>query len=1635
MKKVITSLSAIVALSAFAVVEKPTIVPRWSGAAIAEWTMDYGAALKQAKAEGKWSLMLYTGSWWCPWCQPLEAKVFDTDAWKDYAAEKGYYEIEMDYPRRNGTEYWCWLWDEDYLAKNSLTAAKATAALKDRYAVQDKYALPDAQKQVCTNGTTKVTYKRIGYPTILVLRPDGTVAGRFSPDVREYTDNDGNVTNHWSEAEAFASVKEQLEAIVDNADTHVVVSVAEDCVGMGTVTAVDKTVYTGTSIALKATAAKGYYFAGWYDGGAPAETVADYRTANNSYVTVGGEVELCARFVTAAEDCLSFDFSDEFSAFDLDEEVDLALEIDSVSMPSVTISGLPKGLKFDAKTLSLSGCPTVEDIYYITISAKNASGYVYSQVVKCTVGDPEEPEESEFDAFVNFDAFEDLLVGVAVEAEIGRYSADDKEGVTAVSGLPAGLSVKKETEDGDTVYYMIGTPTKAGLFTVTVKSSYLNESGRAVSGSSKANVIVGTTPSVYIAVDYGEGGKSATGTGVYAAGATATIKATAEAGYVFAGWKDEADGTFIDGAGYDCRNPTLKLLVNEETAFSWYATFVAKDDDSSVVVESDDFVEDEVLDFDATVLDGEPFRLVYAVQSASLPTVKVTGLPAGFTYTSGASEQEFEIVYDPSTAAKNPTPGVYPVVITATNLSKVSGSVSFTIKVANWTSDKIVIDDIYPDDIGFTPGEAIDPIDFSGAVGEGVTLSAVTGLPKGLAFNAKANASKGIEANTVTGTPTVPGSYTVMFTAKEGRVTYQATATFVVAPFPTMNVNIVDGDDAAAAEGCKVSGAGGYMSGTKVTLKATAAQGWVFAGWDGPEGTRLSLLNPSLTIVTEDVDVDYDAKFLRICNDWLYVYEYDNGEEGDDSSTLKLTVGLDMGAETNVIAALVDTGSLPTISLSGLPAGLKFDAKTLMLSGKPTKAGVYYTTISAKNAGGYVFTRVLRIMVRNADGTDVEEAEEENTAAVELSDLDYLMTGEAVDIEIEIPEYDSGDDVKAVKSVSVSGLPKGLSSVLSFDELGFATVRVFGIPSAAGRTTVKFAVTYFGNKKANTVHSIVVEDGGSSYLFVTSVDNQKGTVSGEGVYSAGETVKLTAKAAKNCVFAGWWTDALVDEETGEVLAEPFEDLEVDYRTPTVSCPMTIDLAGATITGMFVASADDGDIAIEVIDDTWEIVPSEDSVFEIDVSSVSLPTVTVGGLPKGVSFDKATTRLVYNAADRSKLFPGVYTVTLNAQNVSKKKAETLYLTVYVPIQENEFFTGYGLDQDEGYDAQAGTSSEDALAGLADALTAMNADGLKVTAKNLPAGVKLAKVTEDGESRYVLDGVPTKPGVYTASFTATGTMDGVKVNETGSCFITVEAIPEGLVGTYNGSVYIDDPYDFESESPRTVPVGSLMVTATAAGKVTVKIIRPTGTYSFSVNGWDGIDEMGGATVKMFDTKGRLLSLTVEPTEDNSDYQMTAFFVEDEENGKAFEGRAQRNAFADGDPEALAVAGALKGTYKFVAFSDAETLSGHIYSYQFDPSASTTSTKLTVTVDAKGGVKFAGKYGAKSVSGSTVLAFGTDEECATTMTAELIWKNDAESVGIAMIAFVYDDEADAWSLVEQGDIGAKIEVYKSDCDSCYD
>ncbi len=1082
------------------------------------------------------------------------------------------------------------------------------------------------------------------------------------------------------------------------------------------------------------------------------------------------------------------------------------------------LAGLPPGLEWNESWGLLFGTPTDVGTYVIIATVRFADGISETASVRLTVESPD-PDWYE----VDFVGLEELSVGdvlVTGDVELGYYSGGS--GIVSVSGLPPGLSVEARNDGDMRIYGVVGIVRTAGIFPVSVGVADVGESGTTTVVTVRRDVSVRDTPWRYLRVGIADSSPSGSGTvsggGVLSSASGANVTASPAKGYVFAGWLNSIGDIADVGEGVDYRSPSISFGADEDLDFiELFAEFAPAEEDVSVSIEG---------------LDGDSFyfasdtevSIPFSVVSVSLPSVTAKGLPDGVTVISGA-DGAYQLAYDPATAARRLAPGRYTVELAARNVSGASGSATILLTVSNISDERIDIEDDYGE---FTPGEEIDPIDLSDAVdfSRGETIS-VSGLPRGLVFNRTAKDSAGVAANTITGTPTVPGYYTLTFTAKvvasertdsNGRVTYVyeqavATAFITVLPYPLLSVAV---DDEAAAFGNTVSGGGNYKSGTKVTLKAKSAKGWVFAGWDGiwdvewPESLR-----PSLSLVTEDSDLDVTALFMPVSDDWLTIFApVSFGTDFD--AELDLGVDVTESGYGDFIYGIVDSGSYPTVKVSGLPSGVKFSASTLLLSGKPTKPGIYDVTVSAKNAGGYTFTRILRIAVRDADGNAPAVAEPENGAEVDSSALDELVTGTyygegAVTVEIG-PNPDTGAEPE---KVSVSGVPNGLKASVAKTEGGLS-VGFIGTPTKVARFALALKVTYADRSTRTSKAVVTTTDGGSGYVGVTSSDESLGTVSGSGVYAAGATVKLTAKPKSKCVFAGWTTDA---GEGAERFA-PLEDIDgIDGRTPSVSFPYRPAhfADGKSLVASFAPSADDSAVAVDLEDSVWNIFPEDESEFAFSVDSLSLPKITAKNLPKGVTVDLARGRLVYTPTASVK--SGKYAASLTAQNQSKAKG-----SVSLEIRVANFVCDAigGLDPDmDAYNVL------DGVAVLPDFARCMVEEGWTVKASGLPSGLKFDAKTG------AITGVSTaKAGAYTVTFTAS--KKGEK-SQVATITLNVETLPDWAVGTFNGAVWREG--SDEAQQPAGV-VQSLTVAAN--GKISGKVLVDGLTYVLSAWSFETVGE---------------------------------------------------------------------------------------------------------------------------------------------------------------------------------------------------
>ena len=106
--------------------------------AAAGWDDDYDKALETAKAEKKMVLLDFTGSDWCGWCIKLDKEVFSQSEFKKYAKENLVL-VEIDFP-------------------------------------QGKHQTKKLKEQ---NEKLQSQFGVRGYPTIIVLNPEGKQVGKL----------------------------------------------------------------------------------------------------------------------------------------------------------------------------------------------------------------------------------------------------------------------------------------------------------------------------------------------------------------------------------------------------------------------------------------------------------------------------------------------------------------------------------------------------------------------------------------------------------------------------------------------------------------------------------------------------------------------------------------------------------------------------------------------------------------------------------------------------------------------------------------------------------------------------------------------------------------------------------------------------------------------------------------------------------------------------------------------------------------------------------------------------------------------------------------------------------------------------------------------------------------------------------------------------------------------------------------------------------------------------------------------------------------------------------------------------------------------------------------------------------------
>lgn len=365
----------------------------------------------------------------------------------------------------------------------------------------------------------------------------------------------------------------------------------------------------------------------------------------------------------------------------------------------------------------------------------------------------------------------------------------------------------------------------------------------------------------------------------------------------------------------------------------------------------------------------------------------------------------------------------------------------------------------------YAAGAAIAPVAIDVSRCTSLPKVTVKGLPSGLKFTAKDVFKKGSKieieypANTIYGKPTKSGVYTVVASVTTvGKKIATASQTIIVRkPDEKVVVPVV------ASEGGEVKGGGVYAIGKKVTLKATAKKGFVFAGWYEDEGfaipcdsTVTDCRNPSYAYTMGGSDKVFYARFEPAASDTVLDLMVDGL-----SVPATFTV-----SEYKQLALEVESLSLPKISVKGLPAGMKFTAKPIYkkgskteievqantIYGAPKKLGMYKVSVSISN------TSVKKAVVKEFT-IEAPDLAAPNNYFVEELDKKYVLSVGISNIDDFLPSLKlNSSEAKLV----VSGLPEGL-------EYDAKAGKITGVATKPGIYTVKLTVTEGTSKYVSTI--------------------------------------------------------------------------------------------------------------------------------------------------------------------------------------------------------------------------------------------------------------------------------------------------------------------------------------------------------------------------------------------------------------------------------------------------------------------------------------------------------------------------------------------------------------------------------------
>lgn len=490
-----------------------------------------------------------------------------------------------------------------------------------------------------------------------------------------------------------------------------------------------------------------------------------------------------------------------------------------------------------------------------------------------------------------------------------------------VTSLPAGLSITGTTANTVTIS---GTPTQAGTFNLNVSAT-----------------------------------DSSTGNGPYSVGqvfaltvAAPTLTLSPAAGTLNAPYATAFSQTFMAAGGVGLYTYGLTGALPTGMSFSgavlsgtpvvpgsYPVTVTATDTGASGTGSPFTVAQNYTIDVPVPIITVNPASLPDPLVSTSYSqTVTATGgaAPYAFAVTAGSLPVGITLGSSGALSGTSNQVGTYNFTITATDNFGQTGSRAYTVTIAAPT-------------LTMTPAAGTLSAPYATPFSQGFTASggsgsfsyALTGsLPAGLSFS----------GSTLSGTPTVPGSYPVTVTATDTVIT-GAGAPFSIAqsytidvPAPTIVVNPATVPNTTAGESYSqtLTASGGAAPYTLAVTAGALPAGLSLATGGALSGTPTVSGTFNFTVTATDA----------------------HGQTGNRAYSLVVAVPTISLTPASLPSATAGVAYSQVLTISGgiapyavvqsgtLPAGLSFDAGSRTFSGTPTQSGSFNISVTVTDSTG-----------------------------------------------------------------------------------------------------------------------------------------------------------------------------------------------------------------------------------------------------------------------------------------------------------------------------------------------------------------------------------------------------------------------------------------------------------------------------------------------------------------------------------------------------------------------------------------------------------------------------------------------------------------------------------------------------------